>query len=87
MASQDTQNNGGSPNEGSAPVKRGRGLARKTPQWGKNKLNIQVNANWQLCGGDYAELATQIGFFMKDGQLFPLTKTWKDMDLLAIERV
>lgn len=91
IARQDTSNNAqNSPNEADGderPAKKGRGLAKKTPQWGKNKLNILVNDNWQPCGGDYKELGTQIGFFMKDGHLFPLTETWKDMDLIAIERV
>ncbi|KAK1366032.1 hypothetical protein POM88_041593 [Heracleum sosnowskyi] len=90
MVSGDSSNNGSFSNEGSTsderPVKKGRGLAKKTPLWGKAKLNIEVNDEWQPCGGDYKELATQIGFLMKDGYAFPLTDTWKYMDLVAVER-
>lgn len=91
MASRDSSNNENISNEGSSsderPIKKGKGLAKKTPRWGITKLNIEVNDKWQPCGGDYKELATQIGFFMKDGYAFPLTDTWKDMDLVALERV
>ena len=91
MADQDSSNNTNSSNNESSGNehhrKKGRGLARKTREWGKTKLNIEVNDDWQPCGGDYQALATQIGYFMKDGHSFPLTETWRDIDLLAVERI
>ncbi|KAK1389928.1 hypothetical protein POM88_018106 [Heracleum sosnowskyi] len=69
------------------PLKEPEVLQKKHLSGAKNKLKIVVNDNWQACGGDYKEFGTQIGFFMKDGHSFPLTKTWKNMDLAAIERV
>lgn len=98
MASQGSSGTGGSSN-GDASMnqssssnvngkRKGRGLAKKTRNWGVKKLLIDFDANGRPCGGKYKKLATQLGFFVKDGMSFPLTtERWDEMDLTVIEKV
>lgn len=68
--------------------RKGRGLAKKTRNWGKKKLLIDFDVNGRPCGGKYKKLATQLGFLVKDGMSFPLTtERWDQMDSAIIEKI
>lgn len=68
--------------------RKGRGLAKKTPLWGKTQLLIDFDESGNPCGGEYKQLATQLGFLVKDGTSFPLTtQRWDQMDPTVIENI
>lgn len=80
--------NGDSGNGDVNRKRKGRGLAKKTRNWGIKKLVIDFDDFGRPCGGKYKKFATQLGCFIKDGISFPLTtERWDQMDLTVIEKV